>query len=279
MGAGSRVALITGCGKRVGIGGACARRLASMGVIVAVSDIEGAGVEETDAGVPSAPAWAGLDDLVREIETAGGTASAVVGDISDETDVQRLVDEVVDRHGRVDILVNNAAAPHGADRQDVQEVPTHAWDLQMDIGARGTFLMCRAVVPHMRAAGWGRIVNISSGASNRPSIHQVAYAATKSAVDGLTRALALDVAAEGITVNSVLPGQTRTSRSVSTNLREFGDDMEAAFAERSQQIPARRFGTVDEIAAAVAYFISEDAGFTTGQCLAVDGGREVIGST
>ena len=154
-------------------------------------------------------------------------------------------------------LVNNAGAPQGADRNEIEDVPVAAWDLTMGVNARGCFLMSRAAVPVMRRAGWGRIVSVSSRAAFRPGAKRTAYAASKAAIVGFTKSLAFDLAPCGITVNAVLPGPIRTSRAISTNRREYGDDLEVGFRERAKAIPVGRFGTPDEVASMIAYLASD----------------------
>jgi NAD(P)-dependent dehydrogenase (short-subunit alcohol dehydrogenase family) len=269
----ARVALITGCGKPVGIGNSTARALAATGVTVVVSDVAPAGLanEHNVQGDMDAN-WRGVDSLVEAIAGAGGTASSVLGDVSLEADAARMVAEVLRRHGRLDILVNNAGAPQGADRNEIEDVPVAAWDQTMAVNARGAFLMARAAVPAMRKAGWGRIVSVSSRAAFRPGPRRATYAASKAAIVGFTKSLALDLAPIGITVNAVLPGPIRTSRAISTNRREFGDDLEVGFRERAKAIPVGRFGSPDEVASMIAYLASDAAGFVTGQAIAIDGG-------
>jgi NAD(P)-dependent dehydrogenase (short-subunit alcohol dehydrogenase family) len=269
----TRVALVTGCGKPVGIGSSTARALAAKGVAVVVSDLRPTGVanefnapEDTDAN------WGGVDTLVEDIRKAGGTASAVLGNVSLEGDANRMVAEVLDRYGRLDILVNNAGAPQGADRNEIENVPVEAWDLTMGVNAKGAFLMSRAAVPYMRKAKFGRIVSLSSKAALRPGAKRATYAASKAAILGFTRSLALDLAPFGITVNAVCPGPIRTSRAISTNRREYGDDLEIGFRERSKAIPVGRFGTPEEVASMIAYLASDEAAFVTGQAIGVDGG-------
>ena len=173
-----RVALITGCGKSDGAGQAIARGLAQDGAAVVVSDRRPSGVlnrrqEVVGSGQPAS--WHGLDTLAAEIETAGGKALAVLGDIGSEHDAQAMVDSALAQFGRLDILVNNAAAPQGLDRDVIDEIPIEVFDEVIRVNLRGTYLMCRAAVPAMRNQRWGRIINISSmagviGAPRRPPI-------------------------------------------------------------------------------------------------------------
>jgi len=187
----TRVALITGCGKRDGMGRAIANALAASGVAVVVTDKQPAGVlnrrQEVVGGADES--WGGVDSLVEEITSAGGTAMAQLGDISVVEDAQRMVDTAAAWRGRLDILVNVAGAPQGLDRQDIEDVPIEAFDRQIAVNLRGTFLMSRFAVPHMRAQRWGRIINISSQAGQVAAAMSTAYSASKAGVLGFTRAL------------------------------------------------------------------------------------------
>jgi 3-oxoacyl-[acyl-carrier protein] reductase len=268
-----RSALVTGCGKSDGMGQAIARRLAASGIAVAVTDLLPKGVlnaRQEIVGVTERPGWQGVETLVAEIRAAGGRAIAVLGDISRPEDAERMVAEAVDAHGRVDILVNNAGAPQGADRQDVESVPLEAWDRLIEVNLRGTYLMCHAVVPVMRRQKYGRIVNISSLAGLKAAPRSTAYSASKAGVIGLTRALAMDVGAWGITVNAICPGAVGTSRAIldpDPNL-----DVEAQLERMGRATVVGRVGRPEDIAAAVAYLSSEDAGYVTAQTLVLDGG-------
>ncbi|UOQ57345.1 glucose 1-dehydrogenase [Leucobacter allii] len=272
-----RVALVTGCGKIDGVGQGIARRLSASGMTVVVTDLRADGVpnrRQEVLGAAPAPGWRGVESLVDELVAAGGAAHAVLGDISDADDVERIVAEALERAGRIDVLVNNAGAPQGLDRQDVEHVPQEAFDRSIDVNLRGTYLMCRAVIPTMRAQRHGRIVNIASRAGQVGAAHSSAYSASKAGVIGLTRALAMDLGPWGITANAVCPGLVGTSRAVLSLDAEL--DIEAHLARAAEHIPVGRVGTPDDIAAAVAYFASESAGYVTGQDLTVDGGGHAL---
>jgi 3-oxoacyl-[acyl-carrier protein] reductase len=268
-----RVALVTGCGKRDGMGRAIAGRLAAAGLAVVVTDLEPTGVRnlrQERLGDGGDGSWRGLDSVVEEIAATGGTASSATGDVGVEADARRMVDEAVARHGRLDVLVNNAAAPQGLDRQDIESVPIEVWDRVMQVNARGTYLMSRFAVPHMRRLRWGRIVSISSMAGMVGAPNSTAYSASKAAIIGFTRALAMDVAGWGITVNAICPGMVATSRSLLSLDPDL--DAQAEIARRGRNVPVGRAGRPDDIAAAVAYLASEDAGYVTGATLVLDGG-------
>jgi 3-oxoacyl-[acyl-carrier protein] reductase len=217
-----------------------------------------------------ADGWRGVTSLVEEITSAGGTASDELGDIGEPGDAQRMVGAAVARYGRLDILVNNAAAPQGLDRRDIAEVPIDVWDHVLRVNVRGTFLMSRFAVPVMREQRWGRIINVASMAGVVAAPRSAAYSASKAAVIGLTRSMALDVAPWGITVNAICPGLVGTSRAI---LSEDPDlDVDAELAWRARAIPVGRVGRPQDIAAAVGYLAGAGAGYMTGQILVLDGG-------
>jgi NAD(P)-dependent dehydrogenase (short-subunit alcohol dehydrogenase family) len=254
------------------MGRAIARTLAASGAAVLVCDKEPAGVlNRRQEKVPGRVGdWRGVASLVEEITAAGGTASAALGDIGAAQDAERLVDDAVHRYGRLDILVNNAAAPQGLDRRDIAEVPVEVWDHVVRVNVRGTFLMSRFAVPVMRGQRSGRIINVASMAGVVAAPRSAAYSASKAAIIGMTRSMALDVAPWGITANAICPGLVGTSRAV---LSEDPDlDVDAELARRGQAIPVGRVGSPEDIAAAVAYLAGPGAGYMTGQILVLDGG-------
>ncbi|GGD24583.1 beta-ketoacyl-ACP reductase [Microbacterium faecale] len=266
-----RVALVTGCGKPDGMGQAIVRRLAAQGYRVVASDVAPQGLaNDAQRGDAPAAGWSGVDSLVEQVRASGGTADSVLGDISDEADAHRMVAETVERFGRLDVLVNNAAAPQGDDRADIEEVPVSTFDRIVAINLRGTYLMCLAAVPVMRTQRYGRIVNVASMAGVEAMPLATAYSASKAGVLGFTRALAMDVGAWSITANAVCPGLVWTSRGrfgVSTPEEEA-----AARTRFDAGIVSGRVGVPEDIAAAVAYLAADENGYVTGQEIHVNGG-------
>ena len=236
----NRVALVTG-GSR-GIGKAIALALAKAGAAVAINYRERG--EEAAA-------------VVETIRQAGGRAAAVAADVSNAAAVQRMAAEAEDRFGAIDILVNNAgmAATRGLD-----DITEEDFDRAIAVNLKSAFLCTQAVLPDMRARRWGRIVNISSiGARVGAGSVSVAYGAAKAGLEGLTRAYALRLAPEGVTVNAIAPGLIET---------EMGAPLIAAGG--GARIPVGRVGAGDDIAQAVLFLVGD--AFVTGQTLAVNGG-------
>ncbi|QCU78893.1 SDR family oxidoreductase [Citricoccus sp. SGAir0253] len=266
-----QVALVTGCGKPDGMGQAIARALAAAGASLAVTDREPRGVANDRQRVLGQSPAAGLEEFAARLRRDEHVeVLAVLGDIADRGDVARILDAVQQHFGRLDILVNNAAAPQGADRRDIEDVPDEAFDLLIDVNVRGTYAMCRAAVPLMRRERHGRIINISSMAGLTAAPSSVAYSASKAAVIGLTRALSMDLGPWGITVNAVCPGLVATSRAILDPSADL--DVEATLAQRGRNIPVGRVGTPADIGALVAFLASPAAGYITGQAIPVDGG-------
>ena len=254
------------------MGRAIANTLAASGVAVVVTDKQPAGVlnrRQEVLGVAD-DGWRGVDSLVEEINSSGGSALSLLGDISVAEDARGMVDEAAAWRGRLDILVNGAAAPQGLDRQDIEDVPIEVWDFVIGVNLRGTYLMSRFAVPHMRAQRWGRIINISSQAGQVAAAMSTAYSASKAGVLGFTRALSADVAPWGITANAIAPGMVATSRSMLS--LDPTIDVDAEVKRRGSMLAVGRPGYPEDIAAAVAYLASEASGYMTGQTLVLDGG-------
>ena len=269
-----RSVLVTGCGRVRGIGRALAVAFARAGADVAATDIAVGGTRnENEEGLEEIrQGWKGLESLAAEIQSLGRRALTLVGDVSRAADAERFVAEALARFGRIDVLVNNAAAPHGADRRLVWEVPEEAWDLVLDVNLKGTFLMSRAVIPHMLSRRSGRIINMASVSGKRGTPRRGAYTASKFGVIGLTQVLAQELAAHGITVNAICPGSVDTSRRESTSRRE------RALAEGNPGAPVLglpptgRVARPDDIARLALFFASEQSDHITGQAWNVDGG-------
>lgn len=240
-----KVALITG-GAR-GIGRATAIRLASGGAKVAINYRGNAAAAEEARSL---------------VETAGGSAGLVQGDVSVEADVDRVIKEALAfGGGRLDILVNNA----GITRDDLLiRMTPEAWDAVMDLNLRGAFLVTRAAMRPMMKQRYGRIVNVSSVAGVAGNAGQANYAAAKAGLIGFTKTVAREMASRNVTCNAVAPGFVPTD--LTNELLEKMKDTVLP------QIPLGRFGTVEDIASAIAFLASDDASYITGQVLVIDGG-------
>jgi 3-oxoacyl-[acyl-carrier protein] reductase len=196
----------------------------------------------------------------------------LTGDVADVADVEAVVAATVAELGRIDVLVNNAGAPHGADRAPSWLVPVPAYDEVMRTNAKGVFLMSGAVIRHMLGRGArGRIVNIASVAGKDGYPERAAYCASKFAVIGLTQAMAQELAPHGITVNAICPGAIATDRNAATRNRAATTGDAAAASAASS--PVGRIGEPDDIARAVVYLADPAASYVTGQSLVIDGGR------
>lgn len=239
----TKVAVVTGAAR--GLGRAIGLRLAEDGIAVSLWDINLAGAEETA-------------EMIRQ---TGVSAIACQVDTSSVSDIAEAVTKTHQDLGNISILVNNAALSPFMKFEDITE---QIWDDLMAINLKGPFLCCKAVIPDMEAAGWGRIINISSSSAQTGAHGMAHYVASKGGVIGLTKALALEYAARGITVNNVPPNFVDTE-----GLRAAPIDVDA-FA---QTTPMKRPGKPRNIAAAVAFLASEDADYITGHTLGVNGGR------
>ena len=269
-----RVVLVTGCARARGIGRAIAVAFARAGADVVVSDVAAGGTRnDNDEGLlETRLGWKGLDSLAGEIQSLGRRVLTLVGDVSHAADAERFVAEALAQFGRIDVLVNNAAAPHGADRRLLWEVPEEAWDLVIDVNLKGAFLMSRAVIPHMLKRRSGRIISMASVSGKRGTARRGAYSASKFGIIGLTQVMAQELGAHGITANAICPGSVETSRRESTSRRE------RALAERDPNAPVLslpptgRVARPDDIARLALFFASEASDHITGQAWIVDGG-------
>ena len=237
-----RVALVTGASR--GIGRAVAKRLAGQGAII-VATARGDHAAQT----------------VAEVTAAGGRAEAVSLEVTDETAVQRLPGDIVERHGRLDIVVSNAGV---ARDQLLLRMKREDWDAVIATNLTATFNLAQAAMRPMLKQRGGRIIAVSSVVGQMGNAGQTNYAASKAGLIGFAKALAREVASRGITVNVIAPGMIDT-------------DMTRAISEKTQvdwasQIPLGRLGTVDDVAAAACFLASDEAAYITGHVLAVNGG-------
>lgn len=240
-----KTALVTGGAS--GIGKATAELFAREGAQVAVADYRPDG-----------------DEALRSIVAAGGRAIYVPVDVSDAVQVQRMVDAVLHAYGRIDILFNAAAVLlYGT----VLETDEKAWDRVLSVNLKGTFLCCRAVLPHMIRQGKGSIINVASTVGAHDACaNAAAYVTSKAGVTLLTKAMAIDHAKQGIRVNALVPGVTDTPMVRNALAPE---ELEALAATA----PIGRLGRPEELARAVLFLASDDASFVTGSAMYVDGGQ------
>ncbi len=247
----SKVAIITG--GAVGIGRACCERMAEEGASIAIFDI----LE------PEGQA------LAADLGARGHKAAFWRVDVSDEAVVKAAIDSVVAHFGRLDVLVNNAGISGAA--KPTHEVSEAEWDLVQAINVKGVFFGTKHAIPHLRAAGGGAVINLSSIAGLVGTGNVAPYHASKGAVRLMSKNDALIYAAEGIRVNSVHPAYIWTPM-VENHLRQMGGDIEAAKAAAGSAHPVGHMGMPDDVAWAVVYLASDEAKFVTGTELVVDGG-------
>lgn len=244
-----KVAIVTA--SAAGIGRASSLLFAGAGARVAVVDLDAEGNQK----------------LVDEISNSGGTAHAFVADVSCSQDVRRTIQQVLNEFGRVDILFNNVGwVPSGK----LHETPEEDWDRAMAVNIKSMYLFACQVIPLFLKQGAGVILNTASAAAQRTVPDRALYTVTKSAVCGLTRALAFDYAKDGIRVNCLCPGTIDTP-SLRQRLQSF-EDVEAARKRFEARQPMGRLGTAEEVAEAALFLVSDASRYITGAALTVDGG-------
>lgn len=243
-----KVVIVTGGG--TGIGKVYSQRLAEGGARVVLADIA---AEASEA-------------VAASIRDAGGEAIAIRTDVIDPDAVQAMVDQTIGKWGRIDGLINNASLMSVLPRGDWFRIPIDEWDRVMAVNLKGIFLCCRAVYPHMKAQGGGRIVNISSSRIWAGNPNRLHYTTSKAGVVGLTRALAREVGDDKIGVNAITPGFTESETQMASSSSNY-------VAGRDQSRCFKRPQYPDDLVGAVMFLISDASAFITGQTINVDGGQ------
>ena len=258
-----RVALVTGAGRLRGIGRATALALAEQGADVVVT-----GTGRDPATFPDDEkkiGWKDVESTAEQVRKQGRRAMTWVGDITKADAVADLVGQVTKTLGRIDVLVNNAAYPRGNDRVPLPDLDEGVWRKVLEIKLTGAFLLCKRIVPIMRAQKWGRIINLSSVAGKRGSPNTAAYNAANFGIQGFTQSLAMEVARDGITVNAVCPGTIDTAR---MDVLGRGE----GWQRQLERIPMGHAASDEDVAGLIAFLCSPAATFMTGQSINIDGG-------
>jgi len=268
-----KTAIITGVGRPLGIGRACALQLARQGADVVISDI--CRKYEGDLAFYNVGDWEQLQKVVGEIEALGRRALAFKVDVTKKDEIKEMVDGALKEFGHIDILVNNAGSGVGVG--PFLTISEEAWDKTFAVNAKGTYLCCQAALPTMIERKEGKIVNIASMAGLRGSASYGAYGASKFAVVGMTQILAAEFAQFNININCVCPAMVETD----LGLEEYeflsfvkGGTVEEVRQSVTDSIPLGRAATADDIADVVSFLVSEQASYMAGQAVAVTGGRE-----
>jgi NAD(P)-dependent dehydrogenase (short-subunit alcohol dehydrogenase family) len=276
-GIGGKIALVTGAARRRGIGRATALRLAREGADVACLDIARPYADFPGYGVASGDE---LSEVVQEIEALGRRAVAVRADVSSWDEVHAAVARVPETFGGLDIVCNVAGgAGPGMGLGPLLQIGEPEWDRVLDVNLKGTWMVARAAAERMVGTGrGGRIVNVSSQAGKRGFAMLGAYCAAKAGVILLTQVLAQELGPAGITVNAVCPGTVDTD--LLNKDRQFEALIGAVEGDAARwiarEIPLGRLETADEVAAAIAFLCSDDAGYITGEALNVSGGQTMV---
>ena len=259
-----KVAIITGAGRRRSIGRSTAHALAEMGADLVLTgtgrDPSTFPPDEQEIG------WRDIESTADEVRELGRRALTTIGTVTDEDDVDTMVERALDEFGRIDILVNNAAYRYGPDRVPLVELDPETFQKVIDVKVRGTYLCSKAVAKVLMEQGeGGKIVTIASAAGKRASAATLAYNAANFAQIGMTQSMALELGPHGINVNAVCPGLVDTSR-----LDPLGRG--EVWQERAKLAPIGRAGTPEEVAGLIAFLCSEAASWIHGQSINIGGG-------